>query len=608
MPGWDDLFDLAAGKESGSKSVVPWNESIDSAAKQQKSKHSGQPRTGSKLVNDSILAGRMIVQDTKAHLPSWCQLGTGMLQKKCKGWQGVGKDGKNCRACEKAPLVHRLVPQKEHKDFPTTAFCLLRNIRCASFLSVTMGLDELKYVVRQDAVSISRLPFSGVSSGEASVLEEKANTIQNLAKGKNLSNECLIRLIIACDALYLRLYYLQISAPLEIRNPLPHPTEYFTSSDWIIDSSSEDKFATLCKSIRVEEVRERFGLQLSSNDHHPLSFLHKQRLIETHSIFQGTKISMSSAFKDKMNEPMKHFSTMLEYHETPAPSILSEWRDSCRDVPCNLYAYATLSSDSILELKEALTAHKIRSIIELGAGTGYIARIFADQGLVVDAVDMTPPDQSLNEYHGQTTPFYPVKKGTIESLYGRNSVDEALLLCYPPPQSDMAHDALVTFVEHGGTVMIYIGEFAGLTASTSFEIMLKLDFQCILRRPCLTWGTDASCMTVWRKLETPLVTPSLLLPCSECGEREATKRCRLARHVVYCSQTCFREHAQTLKLYFQLGNITFNVDSLDFAIETHFSLLTDYSTIVLSNRKKQIDSNSSPRICTSKVKKRQKLR
>ena len=607
MSGWDDLFDLAAGKQSGSKSVVPGNEPNAFAAKQQKKKYSGIPRTGSILVNDSMLAGRMIVPDPKSYLPSWCRLGTGMLKKKCHGWQGVEKDGKHCRACKKSPLLHRLVPQNEQKEFSASAFCLLRNIRCASFLSVTMGLDELKHVAFQDALSISRLPFPGISPGEAGLLEEKANAILNLAKGKNLSNECNIRLIIACDAFYLRLYYLQISAALEYSNPLPHPTKYFVSSDWRINSGSEDKFATLCESIRVEEVRERFGLQSRSKNHHPLSFLHKQRLIETHSLFQGSKISMSSSFQDKMNEPMKHLSSTLEYHETPAPPILAEWRDSCRDVLCNLYAYATLSSDSIKELKGVLTTHTIRSIIELGAGTGYIARILANQGLVVEAVDMTPPDQSMNEYHGQTPPFYSVKKGTIESLHGRNSVDEALLLCYPPPQSDMAHDALDVFVEQGGTFMIYIGEFAGLTASTSFEIMLKQEFQCILRRPCLTWGTDASSMTVWRKLETPLPTPSLLLPCSKCGEREATRRCRLARHVVYCSQNCFREHVQTLKLYFQFGNITFDVDSLDFTIETHFSLLPSYSTEVLSNKKKQIVSNSSPRFLTCTMKKRQKL-
>ena len=74
MSGWDDLFDLAAGKQSGSKSVVPGNEPNAFAAKQQKKKYSGIPRTGSILVNDSMLAGRMIVPDPKSYLPSWCRL------------------------------------------------------------------------------------------------------------------------------------------------------------------------------------------------------------------------------------------------------------------------------------------------------------------------------------------------------------------------------------------------------------------------------------------------------------------------------------------------------------------------------------------------------
>jgi len=35
-------------------------------------------------------------------------------------------------------------------------------------------------------------------------------------------------------------------------------------------------------------------------------------------------------------------------HEKPTPPILAEWRDSCRDWLCNLYAYATVSDKAIL--------------------------------------------------------------------------------------------------------------------------------------------------------------------------------------------------------------------------------------------------------------------
>ena len=47
-------------------------------------------------------------------------------------------------------------------------------------------------------------------------------------------------------------------------------------------------------------------------------------------------------------------------------------------------------------------------------------------------------------------------------------------------------------------VLIHIGEFKGLTGSSPFEHYLLRYFYCTDRWPCLTWGTDAAEVTVWR--------------------------------------------------------------------------------------------------------------
>jgi hypothetical protein len=403
----------------------------------------------------------------------------------------------------------------------------------------------------------------------------------------------------------LRLYYLQISGEIKNENSdhLPHPTEFFGIPYLTMASDSENSFADICREASLEEeVTIRFGLEATTKILHPLAFLHRQRLIETHSLFKCSELS--DEFEAKLNEPMKHQASTLEYHDTPAPSILSEWRNSCRDILCNLYGYATLSGESLAKLKTALQTINIQCIVELGAGTGYLAKILVEHhGIAVDAFDVAPPALSakeMNEYHGQTPPFYPVLEGNVDIFARRHVVNEAFLLCYPPPQMEFAHDALDCY---SGKCFIFVGEFAGLTGSLSFENLLKKDYECILRLPCLTWGTDASSLTVWMKTESPLSSPRLLLPCSKCGQREATRRCKFARHVVYCSETCFRGHEGTLSQYFLLGMIAIDPDALDFANPNHFlPLPSRVTTPILKKRDKRSVDNAAPRFLSNQMK------
>lgn len=608
------MFDLAAGKNVAQPPLriqEPGTPKVPRTKPKYKKGSPHEETTNTMLVSEDILAGRMEIPDAHTPFPSWSRLGAGIFKKSCSTWER-GVDGDDCKACRKSPLVHRLLPHDDRKGFQVSAFCALRNIRCAAFVSATTeGLDNLLPVIRQDALAIARLPMPRMGSGEAELLGEKVNDLVKLSGGKSSSKSQWIRLIMACDALYLRLYYLQISGAIKNENSdhLPHPTDFFGIPYLTMASDSESSFAEVCGEARLdEEVAIRFGLESTMKSRHPLAFLHRQRLIETHSLFKSSELS--EEFQVKLNEPMKHKVSTLEYHDTPAPSILAEWRDSCRDMLCNLYGYATLSGESLAELKTALQTYNIQSVVELGAGTGYLAKVLVDHhGIAVDAFDIAPPALSakeMNEYHGQTAPFYLVQEGNVDILARRPDVNEAFLLCYPPPQMEFAHDALDIY---SGKCFVFVGEFAGLTGSASFENLLKKDFECILRRPCLTWGTDASSLTVWMKAETPLSSPSLLLPCSKCGEREATRRCKLARHVVYCSETCFRGHKQTLNQYFLLGMIAVDSGALDFASPNHFLPLPSRlaTPILKSGDKRRID-NSAPRFLSNQMKRKKESR
>mmetsp|Transcript_39389 Transcript_39389/g.72676 ORF Transcript_39389/g.72676 Transcript_39389/m.72676 type:complete len:274 (+) Transcript_39389:1812-2633(+) len=244
-------------------------------------------------------------------------------------------------------------------------------------------------------------------------------------------------------------------------------------------------------------------------------------------------------------------------------------------------------------------------VVELGAGTGYIARLLTDNGLQVTALDVAPTGSdpqlgcrktdTTNEYHGNTPSFMPVQQSNASGLrtfFSSEKVSRrtALLLCYPPPLSNMAFDALQAYTASGGRCLIHIGEFQGLTGSHHFEDALMQNFKCIERLPCLHWGTDAADITIWVKKtrmgpectnhkETydhdDSMSSSLLLPCSNCLKEPAVRRCRLARGLVYCGLRCFNLHSSSRRIHLALNMIFLDSD-LNFGDNNHFAPLDSF--------------------------------
>ena len=459
--------------------------------------------------------------------------------------------------------------------------------------------------------------------------------------------EPAIRVIIACDAVYYRCYYLQLTRvlhPFRIRSPkhsecdsycyLPHPQIYFGldgfTSDYYQSYCVAHKFrSTLSKNDATahDSIGDRHPLMAILQDvcqeaeeedwqkipleedvsktyktnsiDHALEAIHRYRFLETLTLFYDTGWSTSSRAKRLFMESLtentaerylqskKHDldpeTIFYQHHETPAPKILMEWRDSCRDFMCNLYAYATTPTTIVRRIYQIIhkshgSQGKKPRIVEVGAGTGYVARLFQNAGFHVDASDICPTSSTANEYHGSTPSFTNIISSPKQSMF-ENCTDATLLLCYPPPQSSMmARDSLQAYLKAGGKRVIHIGEFKGLTGNAAFEKLLQRNFVCILRFPCLTWGTDASSVSIWEitsdsNTQHSAGGNSLLLPCSFCDKRESIKRCRLVRSIVYCSEGCCQRGTLRRNEELRFSMFETDISMLDFSNKYHYANL-----------------------------------
>jgi len=95
-------------------------------------------------------------------------------------------------------------------------------------------------------------------------------------------------------------------------------------------------------------------------------------------------------------------------------------------------------------------------LIEIGAGTGYWAKLVADAGGVIVAFDVVPPGSKLPLGYRQRCLHYPVFIGDHEKL--RAHPDRALFLCWPPYNDPMAANCLREF---SGVRFAYVGEWDG---------------------------------------------------------------------------------------------------------------------------------------------------
>lgn len=590
MDEWEELFAKASGSQDVS-SQEPTQQKAErkTSRKRKHAKDEGPYK--------EFLESRWEVA-TNWPMSSQClQLGKS-FDFKCSRFRA--KDGFQCSECSKPTYEHTMYPSNSNeKTWCLNILCNLWDVRNASksaALRLVAGsqIDWTKYDItfqrsQQSLKATRNEPLEPLNS----YIDELLLQIESFSRKRTSTPYDLfsaaVKQMTLCDKVYYQLYYLQLTKSIPFGDNysyfLPHPTEYFAAACYDIRALRQAEMTDNTSELNILGWDSVFPAGDSAL--HPLLAIHWYRRIEGADIFRGTLSSFSldnseiklwkkpSVLSLARSKPKIDYDSKLEQHETLAPALLKEWRDSCRDFLCHLYAYATLNLSSMERIRSFLQEMKCSGITEIGAGTGYLARWLRKNGIKVRAYDIAPNGLGenrpvANEYHGDTPSFERVDHCNTE---GRNGFtfdkDQALLLCYPPPDSLMARNALRSFLSQGGHAVIHVGEWKGLTGTREFENLLLANMKLVDRIACSSWGTDASEISFWERAKSS----SLLIPCSACLKKEARKRCRLLRSLNYCSEQCCGAHQPTRDILFSLVMIDSTMVKVDFENDSIFQSL-----------------------------------
>ena len=136
----------------------------------------------------------------------------------------------------------------------------------------------------------------------------------------------------------------------------------------------------------------------------------------------------------------------------------------CRDDCICEFGFAIPTEEAI----EALV--RMSPLIEIGAGTGYWAKLITLNGGDIRAFDDWSWDGTLSLRFGK---HFLVQKGGVERISQHR--DRTLFLCWPPYHTDMAEQCLSAYK---GELIAYIGEPAeGCCATDAFFDQLHYDWE-----------------------------------------------------------------------------------------------------------------------------------
>lgn len=158
---------------------------------------------------------------------------------------------------------------------------------------------------------------------------------------------------------------------------------------------------------------------------------------------------------------LKDWKIPLPCPEEFAVGALAIGEFAARDYATSHWAWAVPDEKAIQTLVE------YSPIVEIGAGTGYWARLVAEAGADILAYDSRTPvagRKKLVAWAIETGTYFPVRRGGPGMV--RFHQDRTLFLCWPPHSHGMATDCLRRY--EGGT-LIYVGENGGCTADEPFH-------------------------------------------------------------------------------------------------------------------------------------------
>lgn len=168
---------------------------------------------------------------------------------------------------------------------------------------------------------------------------------------------------------------------------------------------------------------------------------------------------------------------------------------------CNRWSWAVPSPEAVTLLAG------LGPIVEVGAGTGYWARLISDAGGDIIAYDRTPPiehpavdparlrswcrddewPEGVNRFHPHARQWFDVCEDDGVAAAAAHP-DRTLFLCWPPYDRPFGADALRAYHAAGGRRVIYVGEGSdGCTGDADLHALLGFEPWC---RQC---ESDESC-------------------------------------------------------------------------------------------------------------------
>lgn len=149
------------------------------------------------------------------------------------------------------------------------------------------------------------------------------------------------------------------------------------------------------------------------------------------------------------------------------------------------YAYGIPNEEAL----GAIAAASPAGVVELGAGTGYWARLLHEQGVDIVAYDRWPPPSPDNRFV-DNPPWFPVEEGD-EHVVARHA-HRTLLVVWPTYNEAWAADAVARFHAAGGSTLVFVGEGpGGRSGDRTLHAVLGTAGAClvcrlgVLSEPCL---------------------------------------------------------------------------------------------------------------------------
>lgn len=187
---------------------------------------------------------------------------------------------------------------------------------------------------------------------------------------------------------------------------------------------------------------------------------------------------------------------LLQAYEQVGGSSGAEGAD--RDALIACYGFS-VPTDEALRLVARFAPE---GVVEVGAGTGYWARMLHGTGVDVVAYDIEPPPSPANRWFAGSTLWYPV--GAADETVVDLHAERTLVMVWPTRHEAWAAQAAERFHAVGGCHLVYVGEGpGGRTGDDSFHALLGAYDRCWA---CVYGITNAPCICsvrpLWRLLQT----------------------------------------------------------------------------------------------------------